>query len=100
MSPTAKRDPANKKVPTFGEQGLPALNVAGPMCLWGKKGLPANVTQKLEAAVKSVAGLKGFKRFMKKSKLAAFHLTAAEGTAATQALYDTLGPVVKKIKKR
>jgi tripartite-type tricarboxylate transporter receptor subunit TctC len=95
--PTAKRDPANKKVPTFAEQGLPALNVAGPMCLWGKKGLPADVTAKLQGAVKAVAGLKGFGRFMKKSKLAAFHLTTDQGTSATKALYDTLGPVVKKV---
>lgn len=98
--PTAKRDPVNKNVPTFGEQGLPALNVAGPFCLWGKKGLSASIVAKLEAAVKGVAGKKGFARFMKKSKLAAFHMTADEGTKATQSLYATLGPVVKKVLKK
>jgi tripartite-type tricarboxylate transporter receptor subunit TctC len=96
--PTAKRDPANKNVPTFGEQGLPALDVTGPMCVWGPKGMPANVVTKLQAAVKGVAAIKGFKKFMKKSGLAAFHLTADESVTKLNAVYATLGPVIKKIK--
>ena len=95
--PTDKRDPANKKVPTFGEQGLPKLNVTGPMCIWGPKGMPADAVAKLQTAVKGVAGIKGFKKFMKKAGLAAFHLTAAESTQKLDALYTTLGPVVKKV---
>jgi tripartite-type tricarboxylate transporter receptor subunit TctC len=96
--PIAKRDPANKKVPTFGEQNLPALDVSGPMCVWGPKNLPADVTAKLEAAVKGVAAIKGFKKFMKKAGLAAFHLTSGESVKKLDALYATLGPVIKKIK--
>ncbi|MRG74070.1 hypothetical protein GH722_20105 [Alphaproteobacteria bacterium HT1-32] len=95
--PTAKRDPVNPDVPTFGEQGLPALKIAGPMCLWGPNGMPAETVAKLEAAVKHVSGVKGFGTFMSKSKLAAFHMTSEEGTAATNALFDTLQPVIDKI---
>ncbi|MEQ8707675.1 MAG: tripartite tricarboxylate transporter substrate binding protein [Rhodospirillales bacterium] len=95
--PTAKRDPVNPDVPTFGEQGLPALNIAGPMCLWGPNGMPAETVAKLEAAVKHVSGVKGFGTFMSKSKLAAFHMTSEEGTTATNALFDTLQPVIDKI---
>ena len=96
--PIAKRDPANKKVLTFGEQGLPALDVAGPMCIWGPAGMPADVVTKLRATVKGVAAIKGFKKFMKKSGLATFHLTAAESIAKLDGIYKTLGPVIKKIK--
>lgn len=96
--PISKRDPANKNVPTFGEQNLPALDVSGPMCVWGPKGMPANVVAKLEAAVKGVAGIKGFKKFMKKAGLAAFHVTAGDSVKKLDALYATLGPVIKKIK--
>jgi tripartite-type tricarboxylate transporter receptor subunit TctC len=96
--PTNKRDPANKNVPTFGEQNLPKLNVTGPMCLWGPKGMPADTVAKLRAAVKGVAAIKGFKKFMKKAGLATFHVTADESVKKLNALYATLGPVIKKIK--
>ena len=95
--PLTKRDPAAMDIPTFGEQGLPPINVGGLFCLWAKKGVPADRRAKLEAAVKGDAAIKGFKKFMNKSKLSAFHMTAAEGLAGTKALYDTLGPAVKKV---
>lgn len=94
--PTAKRDTANPDVATFGEQGLPALNITGPMCLWGPKGMPAETVAKLEAAVKHVSTVKGFGTFMKKSQLATFHMTSAEGTENINTLFDTLQPVVDK----
>ena len=96
--PTDKRDPVNKHVPTFGEQNLPALNVTGPMCVWGPKGMPADVVKKLKAAVKGVAAIKGFKKFMKKAGLVGFHVTAEDSVSKLNALYTTLGPVIKKIK--
>ena len=95
--PSAERDPANPDIATFGEQSLPALNVTGPMCLWGPKGMPGDAVAVLEAAVEHIAGIEGFAKYMKKSKLAAFHLTAEQGTEATQALYDALQPVVDQI---
>lgn len=93
---SAVRDPVNPDVPTLGEMGLPELGIVGPMCLWGPKDLPADVTTKLQAAVKHVAGLDGFARFMKKSKLAALYLTPEEATRTTEVLYEKLLPVVEK----
>ena len=98
--PLDERDPANKDVPTFKEQGLPATNIYGPMCLWGKKGMPADVSAKLKAAVKTVADLKGFKRFMKKQKLAAGYLSQEDGVASAKAMYAKLMPVVEKAFKK
>ena len=97
---SAERDPVNPKVPTLGESKLPELGIVGPMCLWGSKSLPADVVTKLQASVKHVAGLKGFGRFMKKSKLAALYASPKEGTAKTQALYTKLQPVVDSIFKK
>ncbi|MFY0613338.1 MAG: tripartite tricarboxylate transporter substrate binding protein [Hyphomicrobiaceae bacterium] len=97
---SSDRDPVNPKVPTLGESELPGLGIVGPMCLWGRKDLPADAVAKLQKAVKHVAGLKGFKRFMKKSKLAALYATPEDGVKKTQVLYDKLQPVVNKIFKK
>ena len=95
--PATTRDAANPDVPTFEEQGLPALNVTGPMCLWGHKDIPDDIAAKLEQTVRAVTEIEGFDKFMGKNGLATLHLDAAGGTEATQALYDTLGPVVEKV---
>ncbi len=98
--PLDKRDPANKDVPTFSESGQPGINVAGPMCVWGPKGMPADAQTKVKAAIKGVAGKKGFKKFMKKSGLAAFHITADGATANLNTLYEKFGPLVTKLMKK
>lgn len=97
---SAKRDPVNPKIPTLGEAKLPDLGIVGPMCLWGRKDLPADAVAKLQKAVKHVAGLKGFKKFMKKSKLAALYASPEDGVAKTKALYTKLQPVVNKTFKK
>ena len=98
--PLAKRDPANKNVKTFGEVGMPGIDIGGPMCVWGPKGMPADAQTKVKAAIKGVAGKKGFKKFMKKSGLAAFHITDAGATANLNKLFDTFGPLVAKLMKK
>lgn len=97
---SSERDPVNPDVPTLGELGLPELGIVGPMCLYGRKDVPAEATAALQAAVKHVAGLKGFARFMKKSKLAALYASPAEAGKKTDALYDKLGPVVEATFKK
>ena len=97
---SAKRDTVNPNIPTLGESNLPGLGIVGPMCLWGRKDLPKDVVAKLQAAVKHVTGIKGFKKFMKKSRLAAVYASPEEGTAKTKVLYTKLGPVVDKIFKK
>jgi tripartite-type tricarboxylate transporter receptor subunit TctC len=97
---SVKRDPVNPDVPTLGEMGLPELGITGPMCLFGRKDLPADAVAKLRAAVKHVAENEGFGKFMNKSKLAAFHLTPEEGEANMKVLYDKLRPVVDKTFKK
>ncbi|MEK9721918.1 MAG: tripartite tricarboxylate transporter substrate binding protein [Rhodospirillaceae bacterium] len=95
--PLNERDPANKHVPTFKEAGLPGIDVDGPMCVWGPKGMPADVVAKLSAAVKAVTGMKGFDRFMKQSALAPIYVSPEDELAKLNKLYDVLGPVVEKV---
>ena len=97
--PLSQRDPANKDVGTFAEQGLPSVDVAGPMCLYGPKGMPADAQAAVKAAIKGVAGKKGFARFMKKSGLAAFHIDAANAEKNLNSLYDKFGPLIASLKK-
>ena len=75
------------------------------MGLVGKKvvaapnsGMPAVVMKKLRAAVKGVAAIKDFKKFLKKADLAAFHVLADGSVSKLNALYTALGPAIKKIK--
>lgn len=98
--PLDKRDPANTDVATFGEQGKTDMNISGPMCVWGPKGLPADVQAKIQAAIKGVAGKKGFGTFMKKSGLAAFHMSADEATANINLLYDKFEPLIVALTKK
>ena len=46
----AKRSAIAPEVPTAGESGLPGLEVAAWYALWGPKGMPADVVQRLNAA--------------------------------------------------
>jgi len=95
--PLDERDPANKHVPTFKELGLPGIDVDGPMCVWGPKGMPDDAVAKLRAAVKAVAGMKGFGRFMKKSALAPIYVSPEDQVAKLNDLYTNLGPVVERV---
>lgn len=95
--PASERDPANPDVPTFGEQGLEALDVTGPMCLYGPTGLPDEVVQDVSAAVEEVVGMEGFERFLGRSGLAALHLTPEEGAENLANLMETFEPVIEEI---
>ena len=95
--PSAERDPANPDIPTFGEQGLEALNVTGPMCLYGPVGMSDEVVSDLSAAVEAVANLEGFGRFLGRSGLAAIYQSPDEGTANLELLMETFAPVIEEI---
>ncbi|MEL6800507.1 MAG: tripartite tricarboxylate transporter substrate binding protein [Pseudomonadota bacterium] len=92
--PATTRDAANPDIPTFEEQGLDAIDVTGPMCLYGPVGTPDEVVQDVAAAVEVVSGLEGFGRFMGRSGLAPIHLTPEEGTENLNRLMATFEPVI------
>ncbi|WP_308916625.1 tripartite tricarboxylate transporter substrate binding protein [Jannaschia sp. LMIT008] len=96
--PASERDPANPDVPTFGEQGLDALGVTGPMCVYGPPGLPEEVVTDVSAAVEEVAGMEAFDRFLGRAGMGALYLDGAGGGENLARLYDTFGPVVQGIK--
>ena len=93
----AGRDTTMKDLPTFAEQGMEGADFTGLFCLFAPKGVPEEVKTKVGAAIKHIAGIKGFKKFMKKNNLAAFETDAKAAVAAQNVMYKTMGPVVAKI---
>jgi tripartite-type tricarboxylate transporter receptor subunit TctC len=97
---TGKRDKVNPDIPTFGEQGLASLDIAGPMMMLGHKDLPADVIAKLVPAIKKIVGSKGFKKLTKNMGLSAFYFDPAAGKEKLKALKATLTPIVADVVKK
>jgi len=76
---------------------MAGADFTGLFCLFAPKGVSEEVKTKVGAAIKHVAGIKGFKNFMKKNNLGAFYVDANKATAAQDVMYNTMGPVVEKI---
>ncbi len=95
----AARDPMAPDLPTFSEQGTKGIEFTGLMCLFGKKGVSAEVQQDVGAAIEHIAGIKGYQRYMGKNDLASFYTSSADATAAQDVMYGVMGPVVAEIIK-
>lgn len=93
----AGRDTTMPDLATFKEQGMEGADFTGLFCLFAPKGVSEEVKTKVGAAIKHIAGIKGFKKFMKKNNLAAFETDAKAAVAAQNVMYKTMGPVVAKI---
>jgi len=93
----ASRDTMAPKLATFKEQGTAGIEFTGLMCLFAKKGVSDEVKADVGAAIKHIAGLKGYKRYMKKNSLASFYTDSGSATAAQDTMYKAMGPVIKKI---
>ncbi len=93
----AERDPQAPDMPTFKEQGMGGIEFTGLMCLFAKKGVPDEVKADVGAAIKHIADIKGYKKFMSKNALAAFYTDAATATKAQDTMFEVMTPVVKKI---
>ncbi len=95
----ASRDPMAPDLPTFSEQGTGGIEFTGLMCLFGKKGVSAEVQKDVGDAIKHIAELKGYQRYMGKNDLASFYTSSADATAAQDVMYGVMGPVVAEIIK-
>jgi tripartite-type tricarboxylate transporter receptor subunit TctC len=93
----AERDPTMPDLPTFAEQGMKGADFTGLFCLFAPKGVSDEVKEKVGAAIKHVAGIKGFKSFMKKNNLGAFYIDAATAVKAQNVMYETMTPVMEKL---
>jgi len=93
----ADRDPTMKDLATFKEQGMEGADFTGLFCLFAPKGVSDEVKTKVGSAIKHIAGIKGFKKFMKKNNLGAFYVDADAAVTAQNVMYKTMGPVVEKI---
>ncbi len=92
-----ERDKVYKKVPTFGEQGLPQMGISNPMIVWGKKDLPADVVAKLQKAIASVAGGKGYQKMIQKTGVTGFYFSVADAVAKMSALDKTVTPITMEL---
>ncbi len=97
---TKERDKANPDIPSFGEQGLPAMDIAGPIMMLGHKDLPENVKTVLIPAIKKVAEGKGYAKLIKKVGTSAFYHDPETGRQSLKSLHDSLAPIVNKIMGR
>ena len=93
----AERDPMAPDLPTFSEGGVSGIEFTGLMCLFGKKGVSDEVKADVGAAIEHIAGLKGYQKYMGKNSLASFYTDAAKATAAQDAMFEIMGPVVAEI---
>ena len=84
-------------LPTFGEQGTDGIEFTGLMCLFAPKGVSDEVKADVGAAIETIAGLKGYQRYMGKNDLASFYTNAADATAAQDVMFEVMGPVVAEI---
>ena len=96
-TPAAERDGSAPDVPTFKETGLVDIGITGPMCLYAPKGIPDEAKTALEEAVKHVAGIEGFGKFLKKNNLNVKYFSPEEASASADELYNKLGPIVERV---
>ena len=93
----AQRDPMAPDLPTFAEQGSEGVEFTGLMCLFGASGISEEVKADVGAAIETIAGIKGYQKYMGKNDLASFYTNAADATAAQDVMFDVMGPVVAQI---
>jgi tripartite-type tricarboxylate transporter receptor subunit TctC len=97
---TKERDKANPDIPSFGEQGLPVMDIAGPIMVLAHKDLPENIKAVLVPAIKQVAESKGYASLIKKTGTSAFYRDPDSGRQQMQSLNDALSPIVDKVMGR
>ena len=94
----SERDKIFNKVPTFGELGLPALNIAAPMVVWGKIDLPAEAVTKLKAAIKAIASSKSYQRILKKAGAVGFYQSNEQVVETMEVMRTKFSPIVAELK--
>ena len=92
-----ERDAIYKKVPTFGEQGLPQMGISSPLIIWGQKDLPADIVSKLVEAIAAAAKSKGYNKMVKKTGVAGVYSTPEEALAMVKELDNTVTPIIKEL---
>ena len=97
---TNERDKANPDIPSFGEQGLPAMDIAGPIMVLGHKDLPENVKAVLIPAIKKTAESAGYSKLISKMGTSAFYRDPATSKKQLENLHKDLSPIVKKVMGR
>jgi tripartite-type tricarboxylate transporter receptor subunit TctC len=95
----SERDKLFEDVPTFEEQGLPSLGIAGPVAVWGNKDLPPDVVAKVKDAIEKVATSEGYARLLKKAGAVGFHRSAEDVLGQLTSMEKKFAPVVAELRK-
>lgn len=94
---TDERDSANPDIPSFGEQGLPAMDIAGPIIVFGRPELPNHVKNVLINAIKKTVEGNGYPKMIAKTGTSAFYRDPMTSKRSMKRLHDDLEPVVNTI---
>lgn len=83
-----QRDPAVDYVPTMKEQGVPYVDMDGPLLLAAPQGTPQEIVECLEASVKAVAESQSFNDAMSKAGFAVIYQDSETITGRLASLID------------
>ncbi len=95
-----ERDPVVSNVPTMQELGVPYVSVDLPLLLAAPKGVPQDIINCLDAAIKKTTESESFKTAMNKSGFGVSYRDSAGATALMQDRYKNWQPVIDVIKAR
>lgn len=96
---TDERDPVNKEVPTFAEQGLEGIDIAGLMMVLGHPDIPQDIRARLADATRKVVESEEFVKLATNAGVSAFYFDSEKAKNRLSKLKSNLEPVIVEVKK-
>jgi len=92
-----KRDPVFNDVPTFEEQGLPQMQLNGPITIYAPTGTPGDVVALLVEAFAKAAQSEEFLSAAQEGGLSAGYASPSDTNATISAVMEALSPVIAEL---
>lgn len=92
-----ERDPNFPDIPTLSEIGLPSLDWSGPIMVFAKTGMPAQIVEDLTLAIEAVAQSDDFAAATAAAGLSARYLSPEQSVERMTELHENLDPVVTSV---
>jgi tripartite-type tricarboxylate transporter receptor subunit TctC len=94
---SATRDLVFDAVPTFSEQGLPQMQLSGPIAIYAPAGVPEEVVAKLTEAIAAAAQSDTYLGMAQEAGLSAGYLSAMDADATIATVTEMLAPIVAEM---
>jgi len=91
------RDPNFENVPTLSEVGMPTLDWSGPIMVFVREGVPADIVERLSLAVEAVAQSEDFAAAASAAGLSARYLSPDQSVERMTDLRENLDAVVRSV---